>query len=212
MRKSREIIQLVQKIRKSKKMSMDELVNKIGISKSTLSRYETGKREFPVNDLGKYASALNVSVEYLLGVGETKNMYYSYPYYPANVAAGLPENVSGITDKDIEHIDIPDTIMGRWAGNKNIFITRINGDSMNKKMPDKSLIAVKPISLSELNNGDMVVFSKDNEYGVKYYRKQGDKLIFKPHSTNEEHHDQEYSVDDNVTIHGKVVIYIVEQD
>ena len=212
MRSSKEIIQLVQKIRKNKKMSMDELSEKVGVSKSTLSRYESGQREFPINDLGKYAVALNTTIEYLLGINESAKTKNTYPYFPVNVAAGLPENISGITKSDMEQINIPDSIMGKWAGNKDIFLTRINGDSMDKVMPSQSLIAVKTINLSELNNGDMVVFSDNHEYSVKYYYKQGDTLIFKPYSSNEAHHDQIYSVDDNIVIHGKVVIYIVEKD
>jgi repressor LexA len=102
--------------------------------------------------------------------------------------------------------------MGKWAGDKNIFFSRINGDSMNRIMPDQSLIAIKPIEKEALKNGDIVVFSNSNEYSVKYFHKTPDKLIFKPASHNKDHHEQHFALDDGVKIHGKVVLYIVELD
>lgn len=211
MRNSQEIIELIFEIAERKHITMTKMAELTGIAKSSLSRYKNGQREFPVNDVGKFAKVLNVSVEYLLGVGVNKSeITNKYNYYAEHVSAGIPDHVDAITDAD--KISLPDSIMGKWAGNKNIYITRINGDSMDKVIPDNSLIAVKPVNLPELKNGDIVVFSNNHEYSVKYYKKIDDKLIFSPYSTNDDHYDQMYDVDDNIVIHGKVVLYIVEMD
>src|SRR5690625_6873570 len=69
-----------------------------------------------------------------------------YPIYPP-ISAGLPIEVDGITDIDVEKISIPDMFMGKWAGNSEIYITRTNGDSMNRIIPHDSLIAVKPVEI-----------------------------------------------------------------
>ena len=54
--------------RRSLRMSMQELGDRIGVSKSTISRYESGEIEkMPVSFLGPIAKALNVSPLYLLG-------------------------------------------------------------------------------------------------------------------------------------------------
>lgn len=58
---------------------------------------------------------------------------------------------------DLETIRIPDSLMGKWAGREDIFMTRVNGDSMNKVIPHSSLIAVKEVTLEELYDNDMVV-------------------------------------------------------
>lgn len=209
MNSSKEIINLIISLSKQRKISMSELSRKVGVAKSTMSRYFNEKRDFPVNDVGKYADALNVSVEYLLGLNKKVNNN-EYTYLPTAISAGLPINVDAITES--EKISLPDSIMGKWAGNKNILISSIYGDSMNKIIPDGSLIATKPITLSELCNGDIVVFSTNGEYSVKYYYKYPDKIVFKPHSHNKDFYDQPYGLDDNITIHGKVVLYIVEMD
>src|SRR5690625_237978 len=213
MNNSKEVIKLISDLRKEKKMSIDELAKRVGIAKSTLSRYESGQRDFPINDIGKYAQVLNVSIEYLLGLNKIGvSNIDEYSYLPTAISAGLPINVDGITNDRVEKISLPDSVMGKWAGKKGIFITKINGDSMDKIMPHGSLIAVKPVTINELKDGDMVVFSDNYDYSVKCFYQDGDRLIFKPESYNKKHADQIYSVNDNIEIHGKVILYIVERD
>jgi len=210
MNDSKTIIELVFKLADQKKITMTELAKRVGVAKSSLSRYKSGERDFPINDIGTYAKVLNVPVEYLLGLDNVGSVSQDYNFLPTAISAGLPINIEGIMQAD--KVSLPDSIMGKWAGNKEIYVTKISGDSMDKVMSDGSLIAVKPVMLDEIKNGDMIVFSDNHEYSVKYYHRKGDKLIFKPSSNNEAHYDQTYSVDENITIHGKVVLYIVELD
>ena len=165
-----------------------------------------------IDSVVKIAKLLNVSVEYLSeeDVVESKESSSKYRYFPTTVSAGLPSNIDGVTDS--EKITIPDSVMGKWAGHKDIIILNVSGDSMDKTIPDGSLIAVKPVELSGLKNGDIVVFSNSHEYSVKRYYKHDDKLVFRPESSNLAHYDQTYSINDDITIHGKVVVYIVELD
>ncbi|HLR92342.1 MAG TPA: XRE family transcriptional regulator [Atopostipes sp.] len=215
MHSSKEIIRLIKKIRNEKKMSLDTLSKKVGMAKSSLSRYENEERKFPINDVGKFAKALNTPIEYLLGLDEGNSaLSFEYNYYPTSISAGIPLEVDGITPDDVEKITLPDTIMGRWAGNKDIYITKVNGDSMNNIMPDGTLIAVKPVELYELKNDDIVVFSTNGEYGVKHFVKTPDKLIFKPDSTDPTYADTVIHLSDidELKIKGKVVMWIVTAD
>lgn len=57
----------LREIRNRQKLSMKSLGNEIGVSESTISLYETGKRQ-PDNDtLKKLCDYFNVSADYLLG-------------------------------------------------------------------------------------------------------------------------------------------------
>src|SRR5699024_3741694 len=71
--------------------------------------------------------------------------------------------------------DVSVSTMGKWAGSKGIMVLNVNGDSMDKIIPDGSLIAVKPVGLTELKNGDIVVFSNGYEYSVKRLQYHGKK-------------------------------------
>src|SRR5690606_16004283 len=73
MRSSKEVIGLIKKLREQKGWSLDELARRVGVAKSTLSRYESGQREFPINDIGIYADVLGTTIEYLLGIEKEKH-------------------------------------------------------------------------------------------------------------------------------------------
>jgi len=210
-----EIKNNIKKLRLSRGLTQTQLSEVVGAKTyTTVSKWESGENTPHGKDLIVLSKFFNVSVDYILGIENqaNKETYYEYNCFPTAISAGLPINVDGITNDQVEKISISDNIMGKWAGNKNIFITKICGDSMDKIMPDGSLIAVKPIAQNELKDGDIVVFSDNHEYSVKYYHKHPDKLVFKPKSYNKEHHDQPYRLDENIRIHGKVVLYIVNMD
>ena len=63
----------IKKIRKQKKLTLEELGEKIGLKKSTISRYEKNDINIPSDKLEKIAHALNVSPQYLLGFEEVQN-------------------------------------------------------------------------------------------------------------------------------------------
>ncbi|ARC60465.1 LexA family transcriptional regulator [Bacillus licheniformis] len=216
MRNSIEIAQYIKKIRERKGLSAVELANRVGVTKGTISRYESGTRKIPMDDIPKFASVLDISpVDILIEsrdepveINSTK-----YPYYPIGISAGLPLCIDSIDENNVEYILIPDNLMGKWAGRKDIFMMRINGDSMNRIMPHDSLIAVRPVPLSNLRDGDIVVYSDGGDYAVKRFYRREDKVIFRPDSSDLSFTDYVTSADNiDLRIHGKVVLYIAELD
>lgn len=204
----------IKKRRKQLKMSVDELAEKLGKNRATIYRYESSEIEnMPITILEPLSKALNVSPAYLMGWEEEEKTESEYIYYPTSISAGATITAEAVEEYQVDKITIPDSLMGKWAGNKDIFIMRVNGDSMNCIMPHNSIIAVKEVGLSELKNGDIVVYSQDNEYAVKRFYRDENKLIFRPDSTDPRFTDHIVDLDTNATdikIHGKVVLYIVE--
>lgn len=203
----------IKEIRLRNSMNQEQLAEILNTTKQSVSRYETGERKADQDILFKLSEKLNVSINYFFP--EIKKPEYQtseYTYYPTAISAGLPLDVEAITKAD--KISIPQPLMGKWAGNKDIYITRVSGDSMNKVMRDGSLIAVRPVSLENLKDGDIVVYSKDGEYAVKRYFNFGDEIEFRPDS-----YDKNFRVDTidlendiELKIKGKVVLYIIESD
>lgn len=189
-----------------------------GVPYTTIKSFiERDLNKAAIDSVVKIAKTLNVSVEYLIEEEIPLKQEASssdYPYLPVHVAAGLPEMIDPVSEDDVETISIPDAIMGKWAGSDDIYIMRVNGESMNKIIPNHSLIAVKKIDISNLQNGDIVVYSNHYEYSVKRFYKFDDRLVFKPHSTDVSYSDNNVPFDSyhNIKIHGKVVLYIVNLD
>lgn len=204
----------IQKLMDEHNLSNVKLAKIAGVSESTVGKWVLKKATPRMGAIQKISDHFNIPKSYILNEDEKQVLKIptrEYNFLPLTISAGLPINVDGITDAD--KISIPDAMMGKWAANKDILFTRISGDSMNNKMSDGSLIAIKEMdNVESLKDGDMVVFSHNHEYSVKYFYKTDDKLIFKPDSTNKAHHEQHFNIDDGVQIHGKVVLYIVEMD
>lgn len=73
MRNSSEVIQYLNKLREEQHVSISELARRVNMSKSTVSLYFNGTRQFPVNRLGEFAKALHTTPEKVLNVEDNKN-------------------------------------------------------------------------------------------------------------------------------------------
>ena len=212
----------IREFRKKRGLTQKELGEKIGVKHNTISSYEKGTNEPEQNILYSMANVLEVSINDFFPLSEQTEeppkkkiiKVSQYPYLPVDVAAGLPEMVDPITEEDIEIAEIPDVLMGKWAGRDDIYIMRVNGESMNKTIPNHSLIAVKKIDVKNLENGDIVVYSNHYEYSVKKFYKLENQFVFRPHSTDINFTEYRVPFDSchDLRIHGKVVMYIVNLD
>lgn len=218
MRTNAEIISYIKELMAKQKLSSNQLAENTGVAKSTMSRYLNQTNEFPINRADTFARVLHTTPEDLIGVipaDAINNVpVHTYPYMPAHIAAGAPTTVDAITRDNLETFAIPDAVMGRWAGNKEICLMHINGESMNHIIPNGSMIGVQRLDdVHELRNGDIVVFEKDGEYSVKHFfnDKQSKTFSFNPDSSNSDFQPIIYRYEDadSVKIVGKVAVYIV---
>lgn len=196
-----------------------------GIPQSTLVGYTKGERLPNAGNVQRiadffgvrkseidprYSNSINTFEEMTSEYSLKKEPSNTYYYYPHSISAGFPIMTDSVTQFD--HIDLPDVVMGKYAGEKNILIMRINGESMNRVIPNSSLIGIKSINISDLKDGDIVVYSHQHEYSVKQFYRRNKDVIFKPLSEDPTFTDYVVNESDSdLIIHGKVVIYIVEK-
>jgi transcriptional regulator with XRE-family HTH domain len=96
----------IKKVRKQKGMTQKELADKLGITNNSLSRYEIGERQPPVDMLEKIANALGVQMWELLYDGNIefnnnveKDITEMTPEEQAEVFKKLPEALNDTTKK-----------------------------------------------------------------------------------------------------------------
>lgn len=210
----------IKSFRLSRGMNQEELAELLDTTKQTISRYENGDRQANQDILFMLSKIFNTSINnffpevqpansLLMESTTPYNAGIQHNYYPTSISAGLPLTVDSI---DATKISVSAEVLGKYKNDKDIYFARINGDSMDNLMDDGTLIAIKPTPLENLSNGDIVVFSHNHEYSVKHFYKAPNKVIFKPNSTNDCHHEQHFDLHDDVTIHGKVITYIINLD
>lgn len=181
MRTSKEVINLISNMRKNKKISMDFLAEKVGISKSTLSRYENEQREFPINDLGKYANALGTSVEYLLGVENLQPASSDFVKVPilGEIACGDPiyaqENFAGYRAEPKDSLP-----------SGNTYYLRARGDSMTPTIPQGAYVLIREQPDVENSEIAAVLLNGDTEATLKRIRKTDNAIMLIPDNSSHE--------------------------
>lgn len=212
--------EMLKELRTNKNLSLDDVSKQLGIARQTLYKYETGIiTNIPLTRIEELAKIYRVKPGYIMGWKDDSKLEIlgkvdvssNYPYIPFSVAAGSPISIDGISD--MPSITIPNYLLGKYANNSNVIIMRVSGESMNKIIPDNSLIGVlTDFDYRNLKNGDLVVFECNYEYSVKRFFDAGDKLIFKPDSTDPSFADIVVNKDENTRIVGKVIMYSILVD
>src|SRR5690606_5958832 len=130
-------------LRIGRDLTQQQLVDIMVVSKyTTMSNCDIVANSPRGGDLVKLSELFNVSVDELLGINDNITLKSDYKYIPTAISAGVQSDVEAITE--CETITIPDVIMGRYARDENIFITRVNGDSMNNVITHICLIDIRP--------------------------------------------------------------------
>ncbi len=192
-----------------------ELANAIGVSKSVISSWMTGKRFPKMNSIQQLADYFGIEKSDLL---DSKNADEptaepKYTYLPVGISAGALEEVDAVTS--LEKIRVPDIFLGRYARNKNVAFMHVNGESMNRLIPNGSLMAVLTnVEIGSLKNGDVVVVSDgDREYTVKHFYndKINRQFILQPDSTEKCFMPMVYSYENakDFKVIGKVIVYSI---
>ena len=197
-------------------LEADRVAEALGISRATYYRYESKDIEkVPIAMLAPLSKILFTTPQYLMGWENATPdnlpdyISHKYRYVPGVCAAGIPVPTEAC--EQLPLLTVPDVVLGKHAGNKSLLFIHANGESMNKIFPDGSLLAVMPVELIDLKNGEIVVFEDENHgLSVKRYYRHDSTIIFKPDSTNDVYYDLTYRAEENkIRIIGKVVTYVV---
>ncbi len=133
-----------------------------------------------------------------------------YDYIPRHVTACKPVQLASI--EPVEKIALPNSALGRYAGDNNLLFVHVNGDSMDKVLEDGALIAIeRGVSVGSLRDKDIVVIDTDDGYMVKMFFEdfRHNRLLFKPLSNNPSHIPIVFPIGSDVKLVGRVVSFIV---
>lgn len=169
----------IRELRKKHKISMKALGQYVGVAESTISLYETEKRQPDNSVLIKIAELFNVSVDYLLG-RETNDIYTAIGAMPVkkiklpvlgNVACGEPI----YANEDLEGYVYIDEDIGAD------FCLRAQGDSMvNARIFDGDILYIKKQDM--VDDGEIAVVLIEDEATVKrvYYDRENNTITLMP--------------------------------
>lgn len=206
--------------RKELKLSADVVAEKLGVSRSTIFRYEKGDIEkLPTNILGDIAEILKTTPAFLMGweddnVPSIETIYnqlekprqtkvYNFAEYQlkeqqrkSKISIMIKGYVSAGSGEWLESNEEEVEINGEVP--EHDFAVRVNGNSMTPLFDDKQIIFVK--GTSEARDGQIVICRVNSDAYVK--KLSGNKLV----SLNKDYKDILISETDDFKIFGVVVL------
>lgn len=180
----------LKKFREQKGLTKSELAKRVGVSDVTIGYWESGKNEPRMGKVELIAGVLGVSIDDLLFGGTSfavpiiakklaaKGESGHLPLY-GSIAAGLPLEMVPVDD----YVEVPKTIADRYPG---AFLLRVNGDSMNKIVPNGAYAVIIPCD--EINNGEIAAVAVNgNDATLKRFYRLNNSIALEPDSYNPEH-------------------------
>ena len=192
-------------------LSLQDVADKLGVSKVTVSRYETlDITNIPSDKIEGMAELYNTTPAYLMGWENNKKQeesnidmdtintdYIMIPLYES-ISAGYGASNSEFIEM------IP--VFGLKKNGTTYFAVKVEGDSMEPKIPDGSTIIIKKDIVIE--NGEIGAFNLNDENFVKQKKMIKDKLVL--HSLNLAYDDKVVSEFDDFKEYGKVVKVMID--
>lgn len=167
-------------LREQAHLTQEEVGNKIGVTKATVNRYETGEIDIKRTIAVKLAKVLNTTPAYIMGwedeahplpgnaIPLSEMDFVNVPII-GRVAAGIAcfaeSNIIGYQPVESKYIQ---------NGEEYAFL-RVVGDSMYPKLEDGDLVLVR--CQASVDNGAFAVVNIDNEDGVVKKIIYGDDFI-----------------------------------
>lgn len=188
MNDSKTIINMIKDRRVELNMSQRELAKLTNLNNSTLSRYENFEREFPINDLPKFAKALNLDVNYLLGVEDKNSDDVDLSKIPGII---LPVKMKKIpilgTIACGEPIFAEENYEGYFMLDTNLpeadFILKAKGDSMiDADIYEGDLVFFRRKSV--VDNGTIAAVIIEDEATLKKVYKNEHNIVLQPCNSN----------------------------
>ena len=174
----------LKKLRRQKGLTQEDLAEKMGMAKSSISMYETGNRKPSFEALEAFADFFNVNMNVL--TGDKKEKGIKIPIL-GRVVAGIP--IEAITD-----IDGYEEITPKLAATGSFFALHIKGDSMDPYMLPNDIVIVR--CQEDVDCGDIaILLVKGDEATVKKVQKSKEGItligmnpsVYAPHFyTNQE--------------------------
>lgn len=197
--------------RKTKGMTLEEVASIVGVSRQTLSRYETGIiGNIPSDKIELLAKALSTTPAYLMGWEDNSSDFdiYSDPRIIPIQKKKFPLIGGVACGEPVYQEENFETYIEANADICADFAMRCYGNSMvNIGIKDGYIVFIK--QQSKVDNGEVAAVNIDGEFTLKRFYDYGNIVILRSENSDPEYKDLEYRENDanNIIILGKAVAF-----
>ena len=199
----------IRRIRTERQITQNELAQRLGCAKQTVSNYESGRREPDYETLEAIGDVLNVPMSYFLTEAEQDralSKIYGMPVTPVDAIVSIPLvgsikcGPNGFAMQDVEGY-VPAANVKHPT---DCFYLRVTGDSMAPRIIDGDIALVR--RQDDVDSGDLAAVVVGDEEGMlKKVIKQPDTIILQ--SFNPAYAPRVFTGPDMASVHiqGKVL-------
>ena len=200
----------VKRLRTDAGMTQAELAKLIGVTRASVTQWETGWSQPRMGALEKLAKTFGVSISELIGEGAAKpsSSMVDVPLF-GRIAAGMPIEMDAVEDTQ----PVPVKVHERHP---DAFLLRVEGESMNRVLPNGCFALVDPCDEVERDGAAYALCVNGYDATIKRVRRLANGFELAPDSIDPTFKPKvyDYGVDgtDKVTVIGRVVYYVLPVD
>lgn len=195
----------------AKGWSQQDLAEKMDTTQQTIQRYESGSRDIKSSVLIKLSAVLGVTISYLLGMENTSipnNDMVEVPLYGA-IAAGTPIEMVPVENSQ----PVPSEVRRRYP---SAFLLKVEGDSMNRILPNGCYALVDPCEAVEHNGAPYAVCVNGYDATIKRVNRLNNGFELVPDSNDPTYSKQVFNYNEpgtqTITVIGEVVYFVLPFD
>lgn len=201
----------IKRFRLGRDWTQEHLADLVGVTRSTVTQWETGWSQPRMGAVEKLAAAFDVSVADMVDDGKRelpkgaiipKKSKAAYAPLLGRVHAGDPRDPEMMDDPMVE---LPESIA---EAHPRAYFLEVEGDCMDKVYPEGCLILVDPDR--EPQNGSIAAVSIDGaDYVMRRLLRTSNTMVLAPESFNPDHEDIVITASSGKTVElaGTVVWY-----
>lgn len=199
----------IKQLRLEKEWTQEQLADKVDVTRSTVTQWETGWSQPRMGKVERLAAAFGVSVAELVGDVSSRRLPKGAIIPTASKPAFAPllgrVHAGDATEPDIldENISLPYEVR---EAHPHAYFLEVEGDCMDKVYPEGCLILIDPDI--EPRDGSIAAVAIDGaDYVMRRLRRGATSLMLSPESYNPAHADIVVGPDDDhvVELVGTVV-------
>ena len=201
----------IKEARDAKGWTQQHLAERMGTTQQTIQRYEKGTRNLKASVLAQLSEVLDVTVAYLLGMSDgdaPRADSANIPLY-GSIAAGRPLEMESAEAL----YPVPADVCNRWP---NAFLLRVEGESMNRILPNGCYALVDPCTEADHDNQPYAVRVGDQAATIKRVHKLPNGLQLIPDSNDPTFQPQTFDLSikgaPTLSVIGRVVWHCIPYD
>lgn len=201
----------LRELRKEKGLTMKSFGTLFNIAESTVSLYETEKRDIDVSLLGKFSKYFEVSVDYLLGLTDESNINITTMESPISVGTKikvLGKVPAGIPIEAVECVIDEIDISKEMADDDHEYLgLLVSGDSMFPEYLDGDIVIIRKQPTAETGD-DVVAYVNGYDATLKRLQRMSNGIRLK--ALNPQYESKFYSNDEIKKLPVSILGVVVE--